>query len=201
LPSILKESKAIQLAADIRRGDVKAFELFYRMEFNNLVHFVDSYVHSVELAEDLAQETLCAVWECRDRIDCNGNLRAYTYKIARNKTLNALNSKALFADTSRRLELNEDIMALEDASLNNLIESLELAQLIEDVWNSIPESARESFTLSRKEGKTNKEIAKIRGLSTKAIEYHIHISLNLFRKMLKDFFILLGIIGNLLYYI
>lgn len=193
--------KAKQLASDIRGGDVKAFELFYRMEFNNLVHFVNSFVHSVELAEDLAQETLCAVWECRDRIDSNGNLRAYTYRIARNKTLNVLNSKALFADYSRRLELNDDIMALEDTSLNNLIESLELAKLIENIWSSIPESARESFTLSRNEGKSNKEIARIRGLSTKAIEYHIHISLNLFRKMLKDFFILLGVIGNLLYYI
>lgn len=180
--------KAKYLAAQIKEGDIKAFELFYRMEFNNLVYFVDSYVHSLELAEDLAQETLCAVWECRDRIDSNGNLRAYTYKIARNKTLNILNSKALFADISRRSELNEEIMALEDASLNNLIESLELEKLIEDVWSCIPESARESFTLSRKEGKTNKEIAQIRGLSTKAIEYHIHISLNLFRKMLKDFF-------------
>lgn len=193
--------KAKQLAADIKGGDVKAFELFYRLEFNNLVHFVNSYVHSIELAEDLAQETLCTLWEKRDKIESTNNLRAYVYKIARNKTINSLNSKVLFADQKRRMELNEEIMALEDTSLNNLIESLELAKLIEDVWNSIPVSAYESFTLSRNEGMTNKEIAKIRGLSTKAIEYHIHISLNLFRKMLKDFFILLGIIGSLLYYI
>lgn len=194
-------NKAKQLAADIKSGNVKAFELFYRMEFNNLVHFVNSYVHSMELAEDLAQETLCTVWERREEIDADGNIRAYTFKIARNKTLNSLNSKALFAGASQRLELNEEMMALEDVSLNNLIESLELEKLIEDVWKTIPDTARESFTLSREEGKTNKEIAKIRGLSTKAIEYHMHISLNLFRKMLKDFFILLGIIGNLLYYI
>lgn len=180
--------KAKQLAADIRGGDVKAFELFYRLEFNNLVHFVNSYVHSLELAEDLAQETLCTLWEKRDRIDSTNNLRAYVYKIARNKTINSLNSKALFADQKRRMELNEEITALEDTSLDNLIESLELEKLIREVWSNIPESARESFTLSRGEGLTNKEIAKIRGLSTKAIEYHIHISLNLFRKMLKDFF-------------
>ena len=73
--------KAKYLAAQIKEGDIKAFELFYRMEFNNLVYFVDSYVHSLELAEDLAQETLCAVWECRDRIDSNGNLEPIPIKL------------------------------------------------------------------------------------------------------------------------
>ena len=47
------------IAEDIRNGDEKAFEMFYRLEFNNLVHFITSYTSDRERSRDLAQEVLC----------------------------------------------------------------------------------------------------------------------------------------------
>ncbi len=45
----------VDVAEDIRNGDRKAFEMFYRLEFNNLVHFIASYTSDRERAMDLAQ--------------------------------------------------------------------------------------------------------------------------------------------------
>ena len=48
----------VDVAEDIRNGDRKAFEMFYRLEFNNLVHFIASYTSDRERAMDLAQDVL-----------------------------------------------------------------------------------------------------------------------------------------------
>ena len=157
------------------------------MEFNNLVHFIEAYTHDSGQAEDLAQESLCALWEKRDSIDPRRNLRSYLYRIARNRTINSLKEKSLFADISRRDCLTEDITALEDASIDEMIDSLELSRLIKSVYANLPSVAKDSFIMSRQRGMTNKEIASERGLSVKAVEYHIRISLRTFRKMLKEY--------------
>lgn len=177
-----------KLSYDISRGDRQAFELFYRMEFNNLVHFIGSYTHDVSQAEDLAQETLCTLYVKRENIDPDKNLRSFVYRIARNKTINHLKEKSLFADKSKIKGITEEIMALEDNSMEEMIESLELEKLIGNIYDSLPDSVKESFAMSRGDGLTNKEIAFKKGLSVKAVEYHITVSLRQFRKKLKDYF-------------
>lgn len=176
-----------KLTADIRNGDADAFELFYRMEFNNIVHFINSYTHDIGNAEDLAQEVFGILWEKRGLLDPDRNLRSFVYRIAKNRTLNALKEKTVFADGSSMREIDNDILALEDPSVEELIDSLELERQIENIYSSLPDSARSSFEMSRKEGLTNKEIAYVLGLSVKAIEYHIKISLKIFRKKLKEY--------------
>lgn len=84
------------IAEDIRNGDGKAFEMFYRLEYNNLVHFITSYICDSEKARDLAQDVLCTVWEKRYSIRPDSNLRAWVFTIARNRTLNFLKEKKLF---------------------------------------------------------------------------------------------------------
>lgn len=176
-----------RLTADIRNGEADAFELFYRMEFNNVVHFINSYTHDMTNAEDLAQEVFGILWEKRNMLDPDRNLRSFVYRIARNRTLNVLKEKKVLSDRNVLNEIDEDILALEDPSIEEMIDSLELERQIETIYSSLPDSARTSFELSRKEGLTNREIADIQGLSVKAIEYHMKISLRVFRKKLKDY--------------
>lgn len=181
------DNGARKLASQILSGDRGAFELFYRMEFNNLVHFVESYTHDLQRSEDIAQETLCTLWERRDSIDPGRNLRSFVFTIARNRTINLLREKSLFSDSSLRSGITEDILALQDTSMEEMIDSLDLQKLIDNVWNHLPSSARNSFRMSREEGMTNREIAGAQGLTVKAVEYHIKISLRMFREKLKDY--------------
>lgn len=57
------------IARDIKNGNQLSFEIFFRIEFDNVTHFIESYTHDHEQAEDLAQETFCAVWDKRATID------------------------------------------------------------------------------------------------------------------------------------
>lgn len=176
-----------KLTTDIRNGDTDAFELFYRMEFKNIVHFIYSYTHNIKNAEDLSQEVFSILWEKRSQLNPEKNLRSFIYRIARNKTLNALKEKKFFADINAVKQIDEDILALEDPSIEDMIDSLDLMKLIEKIYSQLPRSARSSFEMSRKEGLTNKEIAEVQGLSVKAIEYHIKISLRIFRKKINEY--------------
>lgn len=175
------------IAKEIKEGNKSSYEFFFRCEFDNITHFIFSYTHDLQQAEDLAQETFCTLWEKRATIDYEKNFRAFVFRIARNKTINALKAKPLSADKGNKWEVDADIMALRDDSMDGIVDALELKKLIEDVYDNLPESAKDSFIMSRKMGMSNKEIAQKQGLTTKAVEYHMKISLKMFREKLKDY--------------
>ena len=84
---IIERLKEITLA--IRSGSKEIFKSVYLAEYNNLVHFINSYLRNKQDSEDLAQETMLES-ENRETLDPNKNFRSYLYAIAGNKSLNYL---------------------------------------------------------------------------------------------------------------
>lgn len=175
---------APELVRQIRSGSHAAYELFYRMEFLNLVHFSESYLHDENRARDIAQETLLALWEHRHQLNPEKNLRSFVFTVARNKTLNELRRRKLFAPTG--LE-DEALHLLEDLSVEEHIDALQLSVLIEKVWEKLPKPIGKTFSLSREDGLKNREIAAREGISEKTVEYRLRIALGRFRELFKDF--------------
>jgi RNA polymerase sigma-70 factor (TIGR02960 family) len=88
-----------------RAGDEEAFRALtepYRRELQ--VHCY-RILGSVQDAEDLVQETLLAAWRGLDRFEERASLRAWLYRIATNRCLNALR------DSSRRPRVTGDLLA------------------------------------------------------------------------------------------
>ena len=172
---------AAYLAERIRGGDESAFELFYRMEFLNLVHFAGSYLRDGEKARDIAQDSLLTLWEHRQTLRGEGNIRALVFTIARNRTLNLLRTEKLF---SRASEVSEEaLLMLEDASVEEEIMALDLADLLRREWALLPEKIKATFFLSRHEGLKNKEISHKEGITEKAVEYRIGKALKYFKRI------------------
>lgn len=179
----MKELLVNSLAEDIRSGDKEAFELFYRMEYANILHFVRSYLGDVESSEDVTQNTFLQLWARRENIDSGRNLRAFVFTIARNNAISILRSRARVG----RLEDKVNLEAFCHDSVTNHINALSLRDLIEQTYLKLPPHIQQSFRMSRYEGLTNREIAKQKCLSEKAIEYHMKVALKLFRDKLKDY--------------
>ena len=171
---------APELVKRIRSGSHAAYELFYRMEFLNLVHFITSYLHDKEKAHDLAQETMLALWENRSRLDPDQNIRSFVFTIARNKALNELRRRNMFSHSAQTAQ---SLALLEDNSVEEQINALDLPSLIESVWSSLPEKIETTFALSRKEGLKNREIAVLQGISEKTVEYRIKVALKRFKNL------------------
>jgi len=188
------------LAKEIQQGDVASFEVFYKAEFDNLVFFIKGYLRDEFRAEDIAQESLTALWNKREMIDPDKNIRALVFTIARNRTINEIKSRTLFANSIEINEMKANIIALSDDSLDAEINALSLKELIERTMANLPDSVRSSFVMSRKMGMTNKEIAKAKNMSLTGIEYHMKISLKIFREKLKEYAAYWGCILFFLYY-
>jgi len=172
----------------IKSGDERVFEQFLKAEFNNIVYFSNQFLKDIMLSNDVAQETFISLWKSRTSLDVNLNLRAYTYTIARNKALNVLRERYhSVLDPIRKRETKAFIDTLSSDYADARIDALDIEKIINDVYKDLPETIKESFKLSRESGLTYGEIAKKKGLTIKAIEYHINVALKLFRKRLEDY--------------
>ena len=176
------------IAAAIKDGNEEVFKAFFRSEFNNIVFFVSKYVKNAFNAQNIAQETFITLWSTRGQINPELNIRTYVFTIARNKALNHLRDNAKKqASTVEEREAVLNLYALNTPSVSEQIEALELKELIEKIYNLLPENIKESFILSRQFGLTYEEIAQKRGITIKVVEYHIVSALQLFRKNLRNY--------------
>lgn len=184
--SIIDGLKEITLA--IKAGSKDIFKTVYRVEYDNLLHFVYSYAGDRQDAEDIVQETLMAIWENRESLDPDKNFRSYIYTIARNKSLNYLRDKAKrpkgisIKDNSNAI-INS--LALCSSAVEEEIHALDLQGFIDRIYLSLPDNIVKTFKMSRQDGLTYNEIAEKLGITPKVVEYHIHITLKTFRYVLE----------------
>ena len=178
---ILERMREITLA--IKAGSEGVFRSVYRAEFNNLVHFVNSYTRNRLDSEDLVQETMLAIWKNRESLDPERNFRSYLYTIARNKSLNYLrdNANHLKSSSLQESETLINSLALSSPSVEEEINALDLQSFIDRVYLSLPEKVVNTFRMSRQDGFTYNEIAEKLGITVKVVEYHISITLKALR--------------------
>ena len=177
---------AQELVNRIRQGDSRAFEILYRMEYLNLVHFAGSYLGDPEKAKDISQDSLLALWENRSRLDPEKNIRAFLFMIARNKTLDEIYRRKRLSSFVGK-EADATLAFLEDNSVEEHINRLDLNGLINKVWQSLPSAVGRTFALSRENGLRNREIAGLEGVSEKAVEYRMKVALRRFRTFFKKY--------------
>src|SRR5215210_970973 len=80
--------------ARARAGDESAFRELTESHRRELQLHCYRIVGSVQDAEDLVQETLLAAWRGLERFEGRASLRAWLYRIATNRCLNALRDDA-----------------------------------------------------------------------------------------------------------
>ena len=75
-------------------GDEKGLEALISLYQRGLLRFIYGYVYDLALAEDIMQETFISLYFHRSfKPQENASFKTYLYKIARNKSLNALKKR------------------------------------------------------------------------------------------------------------
>lgn len=169
------------------------FTRVYLDTYKDLCLLALRYVHSASVAEDIVQDAFCRVLVRRPdvfRPEEGSRVRAYMWRVVRNRSIDwcrthsgkfsSLEDKLLDTELSM---LVDDLIAPESCDAYDYNLAL---TAIGDAVSEMPPRAREVFLLRREEGLSNKDVADKLGVSVKAVEKQMTISLKRIRQAFRD---------------
>jgi len=166
----------------IQNGDNQAFEHLVRWLYKPMLHFIYSMVKEKEHAEELTQDVFANFWAKREQIFVTGSLKSYLYRAARNHTLNFL-KRQKFEQNYQRQVAREMVVHKEETEDAFYFTTLQVK--IDEAIESLPDSSREIFKMSRYAEMTYKEIAETLDIPVRTVHYQIGLALKELREKLK----------------
>lgn len=161
-----------------------AFEKIFREYYQPLCRFSYSIVKDMDTAEEIVQDFFFHFWEDKQSANVRISLRSYFYKSVYNNSLKHLRKQLVrqkFA--ASHTETNPTI----EGSIIENMEAKELARLVEQILNSLPERCSTIFRMSRFDGLKYHEIATVLSVSIKTVEANMGKALAVFRKKLRHY--------------
>lgn len=171
------------LFKDFQRGKYGLLDYFFSKYYPGLCVYAYRMIGSKNTAEDIVQDFFIKLWEDRDKLVINTNVRSYFLRSVHNRCLNflALNNLKKAYHDYQLSRLSQDTI------LEYPLLDFELEHQLQKAIESLPDGIRETFVMNRIEGLTYQEIADKEGVTIKAIEYRISKALILLRKDLQDY--------------
>jgi RNA polymerase sigma-70 factor (ECF subfamily) len=172
-------------------GDEETYISLFREYYVSLCSYSRRYVGRKDIAEEIVSDTFLRIWETRESLQIKTSVKAYLFQSVCNNSLNYLR-KLKKEEILDEYFLGTSSENIGFASISDEIEEQSLTMesinsKIEEAVTLLPEQQQRVFRLKRFEGKKNKEVAEIMGLSVKTVEMHLSkATLNL-RKTLKDY--------------
>jgi RNA polymerase sigma-70 factor (ECF subfamily) len=164
----------------VRDGDEGAFDTIFRDHYAALVRTADAMLHRRDLAEEIVQDVLLALWQRRATLVVEDSLRAYLFRATRNRALNHLRHAAI----ERKAEPELSAIEPPEASAPAVLVHEEIDAALRQAVTSLPPRCREVFELSRVHGLRYSEIASTLGISVKTVEAQMGKALRTLRELL-----------------
>jgi RNA polymerase sigma-70 factor (family 1) len=174
-----------------------AFHEIFNRYWSQLYATAYKRVRSKEAAEEIVQDLFTSLWVKRKSIRIHTSLAAYLFTSVRYLVLNHIEKEAVRRTYKDSLQVVKEVYQnpTEETVLLN-----DLSRKIDKEIDQLPLKCRSVFELSRKEYKTNKEIAAMLGISEKTVENHLTKAITRLRLNLSDAISLALIASFALYY-
>ncbi|MFC6859144.1 RNA polymerase sigma factor [Zunongwangia atlantica] len=166
----------------LKDGEEKAYSFLIEKYHRQLFAYALTFVDEKALAQDIVQSAFLKTWQYRKKLNPDYSIKSFLYKTVYNTFINYYRKEKATMILEKKYYENmyEVVDELEDRNLNEFIKivTLEIEKL--------PKRCKEVFTLSKKEGLTNKEISEYLNISNKTVEALITKSFKILRKELGD---------------
>lgn len=148
-------------------GDESAFDEIMKEMFDNLVFFIDRYVHDVHAAEDIAIDTFSDLVVNRRRYNFKVTLKTYVFMLGRSRALNYIKhrKKLTFEELSEAENMSDDREILEESVLTD-----EVKRTVNDALSGLSEEMHTAVHLVYFEELTYEEAAKVMKKSRKQVD-------------------------------
>lgn len=140
--------------------------------YNPLCNYANGIVHDWEIAEDIVQEVFINVWNRREHIDSEQNIKGYLYKATKNKALEELRKLKSTVKNKNELEFLQNRPDFDPEDLQECEDWVKIDQIYSSLRH-LPPKCREVFELSKINGLTYTQIADHLKISPKTVENHI----------------------------
>lgn len=167
----------------------ETFREIFLEYYQPLFHLSRHYLDDEDEAKSIVQEAFMKLWEIRNDLDSNSNLKNFLYTLVKNNCLNIIKRKQIILkhhEKIRWMELHYQYESLSRIG-NDYLEFGELKEKIDAAISHLPEHCRMVFEMSRFEELKNREIAEKLGVTQKTVEAHLTKALKILRKELKDY--------------
>ena len=163
-------------------GDESAFDEIMKELFDNLVFFIDRYVHDIHAAEDIAIDAFSDLVVNKHRYNFKVTLKTYLFMLGRSRALNYIKHRKVI----NFVELTEaDNISAEQETLEEIILSDEKKRIVNNALNSLTDDMRVVVHLVYFEDLSYDEAAKVMKKNRKQVD-------NLLYRAKKELSIILG---------
>ena len=157
------------------------FSILFDKHYNRLFSYALKVVGDKDTSSELVQETLIILWNKINTIkNDDRSMEAFLIVTLKNKII----------DHHRKNQVRDKHINLYTLNKGFQVEmenEWELIKKIDSIYASLNSKTTEIFKLSRDKGHTYKEIANLKNISIKTVEFHISKALIAFKKGLKDY--------------
>jgi len=162
-------------------GDEKSLGILLSKYHNYLVVVGLRYLSDRQRVDDVIHDAFADLWNSQKDVSINTEVKFFLRGVVINKCL------AIIRKDNRMDYVDSfDLQMVDKAPTpDQILDANQLQAKIDSILEQLPEKCRQVFLLSRREGKSHKEIAALMDISTKTIENHMSRALRTFREQLK----------------
>jgi RNA polymerase sigma-70 factor (ECF subfamily) len=179
---VLNDSALIR---DYQHGNEEAFARLVRKYQRPLFTFLVRLVGNRQSAEDLLQDTFVRVLRALPNYQEAGRFSGWLFGIANNLAVDWLRHRRVhqgyFQNDAEALTVAADYYSAADAE----VEKAELARLVENALQQLPEKQRQVFLLRQHSEMSFKEIAAKLGEPLNTVLSHMHYAVTKLRQQLR----------------
>lgn len=174
----------------LKKGDHEAFETIFLAYFPKVKYYINGFVKSVDVAEDLTQNVFLKIWENHEAfiITTKGlkGLDSYVYTIAYRQTIDYIRSKQIRESFYNDEQLDVYTNLLVDTEEEYIAKETKL--LIEIEIESMPDRQQMIYRMSRNEGVSNDKIAEQLEISKRTVENQLSLAMKRIRRIMSCLF-------------
>ena len=166
-----------ELMLSFQRGDEEAFAALVRSFQGRVVSLAYRYLGSAADAEDLAQEVFLRVYRAKESYERSAKFSTWIYRITANASLNFIRGRKARRKVSGAMpggsDGDDDAADFADenaAAPGDQMEKDELARVLRQIVDDLPERQRMAIVLNKYEGLCYEDVASAMEMSEMAVK-------------------------------
>ena len=79
-----------EISQQLKQGKEEAFEIIFKRLYEPLVSFANEYINELETSKNMVQEVFLKLWENRNLVNVDANLKSFLYTSTKNMCISHL---------------------------------------------------------------------------------------------------------------